>query len=680
MLAADRLPVRLQANAVLGAAAGGLLAALVVSGIDLELLRPRNWATLAEGLASGLQSVGTVRLPYEGTDPWPRAALELLGSVMLVLAALLACWPRSGPRQSRGYPFMALALLLVLVASPVVSLGGARPLLLGTALAALTVCFLWLERLPLRPGLGVAALLGVALAGSLPLAAVADRGEPWFDYRAFAEGIGPDDPIRFSWAQSYGPIDWPRDGNEVMRVRSDKPHYWKAANLAEFDGRGWTVAALPDAAATTPRPSCATTGATSRAGATGSRSACGGCSTRDVVAPGAILGVEGATRPLSPAGEPGRWTAASELRRGDSYSADVYVPDPSAVELREADVGRVPRPAGERAPLHGPVRRGPRADRAGARRRDRRAACASAVVHLRPFGEEAEPFVTFPSIGRTRYGIGAIDRAMRRTPYARTWELAQRLRSGAESPYDYVLAIDGYLQDRASATPSGPPRPAPGRRAARRVPARHALGLLPALRGRDGAAAAHGRRARARGDRLQPRRLLAPPGRVDRARHRRARVGRGVVRRHRLGHVRPDAAVDAGALADRRDRDRPPPEARGRRAGRGRGAGRRRAAGDRPGGLRADLAQDVDPADPDAAGGRRRRRRDPVVGLRGRRPARRRARVGGRSRGAAAGRRRPGRRTARSPSSSARCGAAGARRRRARRCASSSSGSAARPR
>ena len=60
----------------------------------------------------------------------------------------------------------------------------------------------------------------MALAGALPLAATADRGEPWFDYRSFAESLGPDDPVRFSWTQSYGPIDWPRDGNEVMRVAS----------------------------------------------------------------------------------------------------------------------------------------------------------------------------------------------------------------------------------------------------------------------------------------------------------------------------------------------------------------------------------------------------------------------------------------------------------------------------
>ena len=112
-------------------------------------------------------------------------------------------------------------------------------------LAGLTVCFLWLERLPFRPGLGVAGLLALALIGALPIAALADRGEPWFDYRSFAESLGPDDPIRFSWEQSYGPISWPRDGNEVMRVVSASPLYWKARNLDVFDGQSWTTRTEP---------------------------------------------------------------------------------------------------------------------------------------------------------------------------------------------------------------------------------------------------------------------------------------------------------------------------------------------------------------------------------------------------------------------------------------------------
>ena len=73
------------------------------------------------------------------------------------------------------------------------------------------------------------------------MAATADRGEPWFDYRSFAESLGPEDPVRFSWTQSYGPINWPRDGNEVMRVVSGEPLYWKARNLDTFNGNAWQI-------------------------------------------------------------------------------------------------------------------------------------------------------------------------------------------------------------------------------------------------------------------------------------------------------------------------------------------------------------------------------------------------------------------------------------------------------
>src|SRR3954471_174283 len=233
VVAASRLSGRRRGLALVAVVVGAPLAGYLVSGADPSLLKPRHWGDLITGVAGGTQSLGTVRLPYDAQDPWPEIALQLLGAGLLVLAGLLAVWPRA---RGRGYPFLSLVALMVLIASPVVSLGGRRSLGLGAVLAALTVCFLWLERLPLRPGLGVAALLGLALAGALPLAAVADRGEPWFDYRAFAEGLGPDDPVRFSWSQTYGPITWPRDGNEVMRVTSGQPLYWKARNLEQFNG------------------------------------------------------------------------------------------------------------------------------------------------------------------------------------------------------------------------------------------------------------------------------------------------------------------------------------------------------------------------------------------------------------------------------------------------------------
>ncbi len=439
VIACERVPLRWYFAALPTATAVGVVAAIAVSGIDLEYLKPRHWGTLVEGVSGGMQSLGTVRMPYEGADPWPRVALELSGGVLLALSAQLACWPRVG--NGRGFQFLALVVLLVLVVSPVVSLGGTRPLLLGAVIAALVVCFLWLERLPLRPGIGVAALLGVALAGALPLAAVADRGEPWFDYKAFAEGLGPDDPVRFSWSQDYGPIDWPRDGNEVMRVTSDEPHYWKAAELAVFDGTGWT-AAPPDGGEAEDelredwrnKP-----GWLDRIEVSVRR-----MRMLEVPAPGTIMEVEDATRPVRPSGVPGRWVASSELRRGDSYTAEVYVPTPTAAEVREAETTglRVARDAELEMTLELPVARRPTVRSLGGVGGGR---VGTAVVHFRPFGSEEAGYVSYPEIRRTRYG--ALEETFRRSRYARTWELAKQLRADAETPFEYILAVNAYLSN-----------------------------------------------------------------------------------------------------------------------------------------------------------------------------------------------------------------------------------------
>ncbi len=100
-------------------ALGGLFAAFAASGLDLGLLRASRLGELGEGLARGTEALGGVRLPYEGKDPWPALALQLGGSLLCVLGAMLAVWPRG---DRRGHQIAALTALLVLVTSPVVSL------------------------------------------------------------------------------------------------------------------------------------------------------------------------------------------------------------------------------------------------------------------------------------------------------------------------------------------------------------------------------------------------------------------------------------------------------------------------------------------------------------------------------------------------------------------------------
>jgi transglutaminase-like putative cysteine protease len=473
VLACDRVPGRLRGPATVAVAAAGLLAAYACTGLELALLKPRRLDELGSGLVSGAQALSTVRLPYAGADPWPRVVLELLGAGLVMVAALLAFWPRRAAAEGagapgaggRGYPFLALSALLILAAAPVVSLGGARPLLLGVALAALTVCFLWLERLPLRPGIGVAALLGVALAGALPLAAVADRGEPWFDYQSFAEGLGPKDPIRFDWGHgSYGPIAWSRSGAEVVRVQARRPSYWKVRTLGEFDGTAWRDdpfdARSDDPLLDLPPNYRELTRWEDRLQVSVQR-----MRGLDVVGAGTTLAVTDSTREIFNAGGRGNWQARSELRSGDSYRAHVFVPQPTAEQLAAVPASPVTEQEDQlrvRVRLRQPVTQAELdavPDDVPRNFTDGQVPNAATVV-FPPFGRRgAQPVAEY----RTFDTEGLGDTALRLSGMERTWDLARALRARSEvqTPYDYVLAVSAYLRKGFRYT-ERPPEPGPG--------------------------------------------------------------------------------------------------------------------------------------------------------------------------------------------------------------------------
>jgi transglutaminase-like putative cysteine protease len=467
VLWADRL-TRLRATATLAVAAAGLLGAYAVSGLSLALLKPRRLDELAAGLSHGTEALASVKMPYEGADPWPSLTLQLLGALLCVLAALLAFWPREG---GRGYQFLALALLLVMVAAPVVSIGGTEPVLLGFALTALTVCFLWLERLPLRPGLGIAAMLALALAGALPLAGAADREDPWFDYKAFAEGLGPDEPLNFDWGHSYGPITWPRDGAEVLRVDARRPSYWKVADLDDFDGRTWIDTGIDDAGSAEPELDLAADWTDRPSWRETLRVTLRRLETTSVVGAGTTLGVEDTARDVRPSGEAGLWRSETRFRAGDSYTVKSYVPRPTPGQLADSTSGFDARPGvdldlGIPTEAQGgvlPDGPGSESDAAGGAGDDRdlRRLRQRADIRFPPFtpnGRGPVPFARYQTLVRSNDG----DLALRRSPYAETWRLAKRLMRQSSTPYDYVVAVDRYLQD--GFTYSEKPEPvSPGR-------------------------------------------------------------------------------------------------------------------------------------------------------------------------------------------------------------------------
>ena len=329
--AAGTLAPRLRTPAAALAALLGLLLAALASGIEPRLLTPAHWNELGDGVGRGLEALSGVTLPYAGVDPWPDITLRLGGALLVTLAAVLAAWPRE---QGRGFPFFALAALLVLVATPVTAIGTTRSLVLGIAIAALTVCFLWLERLPLRPGVGVAVLAGIALAGALPLSAAADRDGPWFDYSSWAEGLGTPASVRFAWDHSYGPLNWKRDGREMLRIRSTRAQYWKLENLEDFDGERWVMRGVPDRFGPGPEADLDSNWGENPQWGGEARVTVRGLRGAQIAGAGTTLSVDAGDRNVTPTFSPGTYQADRELNAGDSYRVRYYAPRPNPFSSR----------------------------------------------------------------------------------------------------------------------------------------------------------------------------------------------------------------------------------------------------------------------------------------------------------------------------------------------------------
>ncbi|MEO8688876.1 MAG: transglutaminaseTgpA domain-containing protein [Solirubrobacteraceae bacterium] len=449
--AAGTLPLRLRVPAAALAAVVGLVLAALASGLEPRLLTPAHWDELSVGIGGGLEALSGVTLPYGGVDPWPDITLRLGGALLVTLAAVLASWPRG---ESRGFPFFALAALLVLVATPVTAIGTPRSLVLGLAIAALTVCFLWLERLPLRPGLGVAVLAGIALAGALPLSAAADRDGPWFDYSTWAEGLGTPASVRFDWDHSYGPLTWQREGREMLRIRTSRPQYWKLENLEDFDGERWVMRGVPDQFGPEPQADLDQNWAENPQWAGEARVTVRGLRGDQIAGAGTTTSVDAGARHVVPTFSPGTWQADRELHAGDSYSVKFYAPRPNPLELAAASSGSRGQQA-DALPVLLPLLRPELPDPGDTRGRTVRAL----TLEPPPFSVHAPLLAGNTRRGTTEPGL----RALRNSPYWRTWRLAQRLKRGARNPYEFARRIDLYFDkgfrydERPAPAPPGVP-------------------------------------------------------------------------------------------------------------------------------------------------------------------------------------------------------------------------------
>jgi transglutaminase-like putative cysteine protease len=430
MLAAARLEPRAAQATAAGVLIGVLALAILGGGVADELLRPDRWGELSSGVSRGIEALPGVRVPYRGVEPWTRTVIPLGGTVLVTLAAALAFWPRRNGKT--GFPGIALFLLVALYAIPAVALDFENEFLRGAALALLVLAFLRLEKLRV----GDASNAGLVAAGvavlALMLAPALDGDQPWWDYESWASNAASARSTSFSWDHDYGPLDWPRDGRELLRVRaSRRAAYWKAENLDGFDGARWiqTRSEFEDPA--TPDDAETISDGTQRI-----RVTIRNLSSDDFVTAGWADQVESPTLRETPRGD-GTWMASRTLRRGDAYTATVYTPTTTEEQRQTAglETDRADVAAFRRLLLTGPG------------------------TTIGQTGQQPIEF-TFPQLGdpdgrvqaRTQGNPSSVPepialRLLRQGPYKRSFQLAQELASESETQEDYVQAVLRYLRE-----------------------------------------------------------------------------------------------------------------------------------------------------------------------------------------------------------------------------------------
>ncbi len=410
-------PARVRAGATLLAGAVLLLIAFVAAGVPLRLLGPRGWDDLAAGVGQGVGAVASVSTPYGGLDGWTRIVIVLGGCALTAVAALLAFAPRR--RGAFGTPGAAAVALGLLYTVPVMQHDIRLPYLAGLLFALLLAAFLWLERVERRSAGAAAALVAVAALGGYLAAPSLDGDRALLDYEELAQSLSATPTTQYRWNHDYGPLDWPRDGREVLRVQARHRSYWKAVNLVNFDGTRW----VQDTREANDRLEQTVF---ERAWLQRIRVTVRGLRTAQFVTAGSALDILDTPRTAIRT-TPGVFESASDpLRRGHAYRALVYTPRPTTAQLRRAgsDYDRVvPR-------VYGVVGLAPLAGAAG-------------PAVLFPWWSEAGP----PGLVGTD---GADARAaIEASPYRRVYALAQRLRRGSATPFEYVRAIERHLASDA---------------------------------------------------------------------------------------------------------------------------------------------------------------------------------------------------------------------------------------
>ena len=523
-----------------------LALALLAGGVADELLLPGRWGELAAGIARGIAALPGVRVPYRGLDEWMRLVIPLGGTVLVVLAALLAFWPRRGRAR---LPDRRAACCC-----DALRRAGRRARLRRASSCAARcwrcscVAFLRLERLRLtdgrrRPRCSPSAARSLGADRRARARRATRRGATTRRGRSTTAAskstdvhLGP--RLRPARLAARRPRAAARQGQAARLLEGREPRRLRRRALARVgagtrDGRSTSSSrrptrgprALDARRSRSPSATCARDTFVT-AGITSTRRTCRGRAAIPTAPP------------ASATSSRARCAAATPTRPSLHAAAD------RARAARRA----APTTTGDAATLHDASTSRPSAADPGARGRPG----APVASHVPGVGEPGAPTATAAARpGPDRAG----GRAAARAPTcARTYALAAAAASdGARRPYDYVQRRRGLpRRDGFTYTESPPPasrtldgflfdaKPGYCQQYSGAMALLLRMGGIPARVATGFTSGSLDRKAE----------------RVRRARPRRPLVGRGLVPGLRLGHVRPDARPPRRRARSRGDRSR----------------------------------------------------------------------------------------------------------------------------
>lgn len=402
------------------------------AGVGARLLVPDAWGDLAAGINQGIQSLPDATVPYQGIDPWVRTTILSGAGGLLLLGAGLAFWPRATP----GRPTPTAVALGVIYGVPAVERNFAHPFFSGAVFALLLSAFLWGERLDRQQAWIATALGAVALFTGLLVAPRVDGARPLLDPQHLTDPLAAKGDT-FTWTHQYGPLDWPRDGREVLRIKAQTASYWKAVNLVQFDGIRWRQEAVinpnaPDTERIDGFPQWHQTITV----------IVRSLKSFEYITAGTAQDILN-TRRIHVAESPGTFiTGRRPLGPGDSYKASVYTPRPSQAQMAAAganypDLTQDDLTMSLPASVGGPRVENPFSGEVSDR-------YATEIV-FPAFGQHVRALAQMPSGQVDSHGI----ELLRRSRYAREYALAQRLAGQSDSPYDFVRRVQREVRRNA---------------------------------------------------------------------------------------------------------------------------------------------------------------------------------------------------------------------------------------